>query len=84
MYLHLGNEIIVKKEEIIGIFDLDNASLSHLTREFLRKEEQRGRVVNVSEELPKSFVVSVGKDGKKTLFLSQLASFTLLKRSEIF
>ena len=30
MYLHLGQETVVRERDIIGIFDLDNLSLIHI------------------------------------------------------
>lgn len=81
MYLHLGRNVEVSKESIIGIFDLDNASTSHITREYLYKSEDDGFVTNISDDLPKSFVICMDMDNEKErLYLSQLASSTLLKR----
>jgi hypothetical protein len=39
-------------------------------------------VINVTDELPKSFVVCMEKDNNQYVYLSQLSSATLLKRSE--
>ena len=80
MYLHLGQDTIVSKDDIIGIYDLDNCSGSQITRTFLREAEQKGNVVNVSEDLPKSFVVTHVGD-KTTVYLSQLSTATLKGRS---
>ena len=66
MYLHLGQNTIVHDGEIIGIFDLDITSQSHRTREYLNRAERSGQVVNVSEELPKSFVVCAKPRAKRT------------------
>ncbi len=79
MYLHLGKETLVNTRDVVGLFDLDTASLSKKTREFLAAAEKAGRVVNVSFELPKSVVLT--KDG--LLYISQLATATLKKRLEI-
>lgn len=81
MYLHLGKGTVVPKKDLIGIFDLDITSQSHLTRRFLRQAEQAGRVVNAAEDIPKSFVVCC-ESGTNTVILSQMAAATLLKRSE--
>jgi len=81
MYIHLGQNIVVSEADVIGIFDLDNTTSSHITRKFLSSAEKAGLVVNVSEELPKSFIVS-GKDNIITVYLSQLSPQTLLKRTE--
>jgi len=57
MYLHLGQNVVVPEEAVIGIFDLDNTTGSHITRKFLGDAEKAGRVTSVSDELPKAFVV---------------------------
>lgn len=82
MYLHLGQSVVVPFCDLIGIFDLDNTSASHLTRKFLERAEKEGRVVNVSDDLPKSFAICGPKDSPAKIYLSQLSSATLLKRVE--
>ena len=82
MFLHVGAGLTVKTSEVIGIFDLDNTSQSIVTRKYLSAAEKAGAVVNAAGlELPKSFVVC-SRDGKQTVYLSQLNSSTLLKRSD--
>jgi len=81
MYLHLGGDTVVRTEEIIAICDLDNASYAQNTRKFLARAEKEGRVVNVSDDLPKSFVVC--REGEEQrIYLSQLNAATLVKRAE--
>lgn len=81
MYLHLGKGWVVNTENIIGIFDLDITSQSHITRKFLGMAEKSGQVINASEDIPKSFVICW--DGKeRSLYLCQMAAATLLKRAE--
>ena len=80
MYLHLGQDTIVLQKDVVGIYDMDNCSASHITRAFLREAEQAGQVVGVAEELPKSFVI-VRAEGNTTVYLSQLSTATLQKRS---
>ena len=82
MFLHLGQDTIIRQDEIIGIFDLDNTTVSKKTRDYLAQKEKEGRVKNVSFELPKSFVVV--SDGKKdvTVYITQISTMTLLKRAE--
>ena len=82
MYLHLGQSVVVPHKEILGIFDLDNASWAYKTREFLEQAEAEGRAVWLCDDLPRSFVL-VGKgDGPPTVYISQLSSATLLGRVE--
>lgn len=80
MYLHLGNGVSVPGADIIGIFDLDNASTSPRTREFLRSAEEEGMVVPAGEELPKSMVVCCPRGSWQRVYLSPLAPQTLLGR----
>ncbi len=79
MYLHLGSNVVIMKKNIVGIFDMDTTTVSKHTRNYLTLAEKSGRVVNVSYELPKSFVVSV-ENGNVVVYISQLSSQTLLKR----
>lgn len=83
MYLHLGQDVVVRKREIIGIFDMDNTTVSPRTRFFLKQAEKEKRVHNVSMELPKSFVVCAPqkKKNKTTVYIAQMAPSTLRKRA---
>lgn len=81
MYLHIGNGKTIRQTDIVGIFDTDTATVSKNTKNYLSGCEKRGETVNVTRELPKSFVLtSVG--GKNTVYLSQLSVKTLIQRAE--
>ena len=82
MFLHLGNDCVVRKSEIVGIFDIENTSISKDTKVFLSAVAKRGKVVYVTNELPKSFVVCE-REGKLTTYISQISVATLRKRDKI-
>ena len=82
MYLHLGQNVVVPFREVLGVFDLDNASFSHRTRAFLERAEKEGRLVNVSDDLPRSFVLCSGQEGPPVVYLCQLSTAALLRRAE--
>ena len=82
MYLHLGNNVSVNGENIIGVFDFDNTTVSKRGRWFLPEAEKKGQVINASEDLPKSFVV-VSENGKTTVYISSISTQTLLKRTRM-
>lgn len=85
MFLHLGKDTVIKDEDIIGIFDLDTATVSRHTRKYLNNAEKKKETVTVSYELPKSFVVCAKpKSKEKKIYISQISSVTLLKRSSNF
>ncbi len=81
MYLHLGQDTVIKMDEIVGIFDLETATVSKISRDYLARAQKSGQVVNVSLELPKSFVVCRGETGRLTVYISQISTATLLKRT---
>lgn len=83
MFLHLGQDTVIIEDDIIGIFDLDTTTVSKPTRDYLKAMQKGGNVVNVSYDLPKSFVITCKKkSNKKTMFISPISTATLLKRSE--
>ena len=75
MYIHLGQETVVKKQDVIGIFDMDTATVSRHTRKYLNLAEKNGEVVNITYELPKSFIVCAKpKEKKKYVFTEKNVS----------
>lgn len=88
MYLHLGQGVVVRKRDIIGVFDMDNTTVSRYTRGFLNKAEKGNRVTYVSMDLPKSYVVcappkqknSVCAQRQDRVYIAQMAPATLRKR----
>lgn len=57
MYLHIGRNQMLAERRIIGIFDLEITSQSKTTRAFLDRAQQEGTVLEVCDDLPKSFLV---------------------------
>lgn len=78
MYLHLGQETVVRERDIIGIFDLDNTTVNKFTNEFLNKMQAEGKIEYLVSDIPKSFILM--KDG--TVFVVELSSQILKKRFE--
>ena len=81
MYLHLGQDVVVKMEQVVGIFDMENSTVSKITRQYLALAQKQGRVVNVSMEMPKTFIVCSGRDQQITVYISQISAATLRKRT---
>jgi hypothetical protein len=76
MYLYLGHATVVAQAGLVGIFDLDTATVMKSTREFLRQAQARGEVAAVGDELPKSFVVTT-RQGRQTVYLTVPSTATL-------
>ena len=80
MYLHAGNGKNIREKNIIGIFEMDNATVSSVTRKFLTSEQKKNRIYSVSSDIPKSFILYKDKDGSCKVCFSQLASTSLIGR----
>ncbi|MCD8117771.1 MAG: DUF370 domain-containing protein [Oscillospiraceae bacterium] len=79
MYLYLGGDLAIEDKSIIGIFDLDNTSWSHLTRKYLSMAEKAGSIKNTADDIPRSFVVCTDKN----IVLTQPTAVTLARRLNI-
>ena len=87
MYLHAGNGKNIREKKIIGIFDMDNATISSVTRKFLTSEQKKNRVYSVSSDIPKSFILYTEENNRNKeinakICFSPLSSSALLGRSE--
>lgn len=77
MYLHIGEDTLVRDKDIIGIFDMDTSTVNKATRYYLKKAEKDKRVIYVNYDLPKCFVVT-----DKNVFVSPINTGTLNKRAK--
>ena len=75
MYLHLGQGTVVPFEDVIGVFDLDNASYQKKTRDTLEILEDQGKLYPLGERLPVSLVVT-----DQGAYLSPISSAMLCRR----
>lgn len=78
MYVSIGNDLAVRDTAVIGIFDLDNTTVSRRTREFLARAEKEGQVVPC-DDLPKAFVLT-RELGMTRVYLTALSAATLERR----
>lgn len=78
-YLQLEKGESIDKTTVIGIFDIETASMSQATKElFRRKEEERG-VISLSNDLPKSFLVVDGEYAD-SVYITGLSTESIKKR----
>ena len=82
MYLHIGQNEILPEKRIIGSFYMDTATYNRRAMEFLTRAEQEGVVLDISGDIPKSFVVCDHPYHPQIVYLSQLNPATLQKRAE--
>lgn len=80
MFLHVGNNKNIRMKDIVGIFDMDNATVSAVTRRYLTAKQRQMLVESAAEEeIPKSFLVYREGDSMKICF-SPLSSSALIGR----
>ena len=89
MFLHLGNNISIPIESVIGVFDLELTTVTVYARDLLKKAEVEKRVVSVSDDMPKSFIIVQEKlygNGDKIdiVYLTPISASTLRKRVMMF
>jgi len=78
MYLSIGNDFAVRDKNIIGIFDLDNTTVTKRGREFLDRAEREGQVVPW-DDLPKSYILT-SEYGMTRIYQTSFTTQTLEKR----
>lgn len=81
MYLHVGSHRTVRRQSVVGIFDLDGEVTPKVTADFLRRAEEAGIVDAAGADIPRSFVLCEDKEGERVI-LSHISSKTLRDRAE--
>ena len=81
MYLHVGNKKSVRGDKIIGIFDLDTATVSGISKDFINRKQREGLVDYDDTDLPRSFILY--EEGEKSkIRLSRISSVGLKLRAD--
>lgn len=79
MYISIGGDMMVRDRDIIGVFDLDATADSEKTMAYLQSAERNGALLNIAEDIPKSFLVTE-EYGMEKVYFTQLNAATLEKR----
>lgn len=77
MFLYLGGDITVRADDVVGIFDIEECSVSRVTAEYLNSCQKKGRIVNISDDMPKSFIVAVDNT-----YISNVSHSTITRRAK--
>lgn len=81
IFLHAGLGKSIRSRDIVGIFDMDSSTVSGVTRDYLARAQNENKVINICEDIPKSFIICNKKNERKHVtFISQLSSGTLCDR----
>ena len=85
MYLHIGNGVNVRLRDIIGIFDLDTATISAVTKKYVNANEREGNIEYGDPDLPRAFVLheeGCAENKKYKIKLSRISAAGLRLRAE--
>ena len=80
MFLHIGGDVVIPVKNVIAILDIDTTTISKDTKEFLKIAEEEGFIKSISEDLPKTFIITESEK-KSVIYLSPISSVTLQKRA---
>ena len=78
MYISIGNDFAVRESTVIGIFDLDNTTVTARGREFLERAEKEGQIVPW-DDLPRSYILTA-EYGMTKIYQTNLSTQTLAKK----
>ncbi len=77
MFIHLGGDMVLKATSIVAIIDHNSQDSSVENQDFLKSTKKQKAIIKVSEDKPKSFVIT-----KDEVYLSPISSHTLKRRAE--
>jgi len=78
MYLHIGKDVILKKENILFILDYENLKENKNFNDFFNKIDKKN-IVDISDDKPKSIIITKENEVVKG-YLSNISSTTLSNR----
>lgn len=82
-YVNVGQNVVISSDEIIGIFDIDTATVKKDTRNFLKRAESEKHTKNAFDpifDIPISFILTKGENGTEKLIFSSVSTTTLENR----
>ncbi len=77
MFLFLGGDTTVYQKDLIGIFDIEECSVSRITADYLNSCQKKHKVEYVSQDMPKAFVVCTEKT-----YITNVSNDTINKRAK--
>ncbi|MCL1823422.1 MAG: DUF370 domain-containing protein [Oscillospiraceae bacterium] len=78
-FIHLGGNVSVYFEDIIGVFDIEKTTVNPAVNQFLASAQKKGDVYYCSLDMPKSFVLTA-RERESTVFVTNVATGTIKGR----
>lgn len=86
MFLHLGEDVVICKRDIIAILDMKSTLNSIISKEFLETCEEEGFVDNTINDKSRSFIIVGTVENKIVhkikIYYSSISALTLRKRAD--
>ena len=80
MYLHICKNIIIKTENIIGIFDMNTIKETQAFQNIYIELKENKQIIDISENNEKSFILT-NENKKNKGYISNISVSTLEKRA---
>ena len=81
MYLHIGKDIILKKEEIIGIFNIESIAETKEYKIIIDKLKEERKIQDISKEDQKTLILYKKNDNLYGI-ISNISSNSIGKRNK--
>ncbi|KGP76413.1 hypothetical protein JT05_05265 [Desulfosporosinus sp. Tol-M] len=79
MYIHLGGDVLIKKNKIVAIIDLETAAESKINQKFINSIKSNKEIIYISKNgKEKTLIITVQKH-----YLSPISATTLFKRGDL-
>ncbi|NIK12775.1 extracellular matrix regulator RemB [Alkalibacillus sp. S2W] len=78
MFIHIGDEHVIRSSEVVSIIDYNLYHSSSIVEEMIFNQRKAGNVVEVPFEEPKAIVITTDE-----IYFSSLSVATLNKRSQL-
>ena len=82
MYINISKDIIIKLDDIIGIFDMEENNKKDALNSIIERLIENKAFKDISDGNPKSIVL-YKKEGKERGILSNISSYSLKKKKKI-
>lgn len=79
MYLHIGENSVIRTKNIIAVLNMETATVSKDTKNFLKTAQEEEFIKEINTEIPKTFIVSE-VNNKSEIYLTNISPITLKKR----
>ena len=81
MYINVGKDLVIKEEDIIGIFNLDYIGNTKEYRKFKSNLEEQKLLQIITPNLGKTFILTENQ-GKSKAYITNIGAGTIGKRKK--